>query len=795
MLQQPEHVLPRRAAIVLLPWLALLALALWVAARSNYVADLSAFLPSTPTAEQAVLLDQVRSGAATRMVLIGIEGGSAENRADASRRLAAALREQGLFDAVHNGDDTAWRQAGDFVFANRYLLSPAVTPQRFTADGLRAAMADTLALLGTPAAGLVKATLFRDPTGEAVQIAQALVPADGPRKDQGVWVSRQAPRAVLIATTRAPGNDLDGQALALADIQQRFAALPTPGLTLRVTGPGSFGVSSRARIQSEVERLAIAGGLLVIGLLLLAFGSPRALGTALLPVASGVVAGIAAVSLGFGKVHGITLGFGATLIGESVDYGIYYLIQSRSAAGAAGGAGHWIQHSWPTVRLGLWTSLCGFAALLFSGFPGLAQLGLFTMAGLAAAALTTRYVLPLLAPDGASGRGLRGPLGRWSGMVLLGLARRVRPAWVAGLALLALASLLALPSPWRGNLNSLSPISAAEMRLDSELRADLGSTEGSSLLALTAPDEAAVLRLAEQVSAQLDTLVTKGELLAYNAPSRLLPSPQTQQRRRAALPDAATLSAALAQATADGPLRAERLEPFIQEVQAAKELPLLDHAALAASPLASSLSPLLQPPAPGQPWRALITLQAGPQGVPAAAVKQALAGLSGAHLVEIGPELAQLYARYLHEALWQAALGGLAVCLLLAVHLRSARRLLRVLQPIAVSVLVVLAALSASGVALGILHLVGLLLMVAIGSNYALFIDHLRHAGQADPDTLASLTLANLTTVLSFGLLAWSEIPALHAIGLVVAPGALLSLLLAAALMGADASSPAPPTR
>ena len=71
----------------------------------------------------------------------------------------------------------------------------------------------------------------------------------------------------------------------------------------------------------------------------------------------------------------------------------------------------------------------------------------------------------------------------------------------------------------------------------------------------------------------------------------------------------------------------------------------------------------------------------------------------------------------------------------------------------------------------------------AIGSNYALFFDHLRERGAPDRDTLASLALANLTTVASFGLLAFSGIPALYPIGQVVAPGALLGLLLSAAFI------------
>jgi predicted exporter len=151
-----------------------------------------------------------------------------------------------------------------------------------------------------------------------------------------------------------------------------------------------------------------------------------------------------------------------------------------------------------------------------------------------------------------------------------------------------------------------------------------------------------------------------------------------------------------------------------------------------------------------------------------------------------------LYARYLKEALVQALLGALAVCALLALHLRSWRRLLRIAQPVAASVLIVLAVMTGLGVALGILHLVGLLLAVAIGSNYALFFDQIRAQQEAQPpgaelvvdsDTLASLALANLTAVISFVLLAFSSIPVLSAVGQVVAPGILLSLLLSAAFI------------
>ena len=779
-------------------WLLCIVVAATITVRTHYVADLSAFLPSAPTAEQAVLLDQLRTGVAARLVLIGIEGGSAESRSNASRQLADALRASGAFESVSNGDHSGDEATGKFLFEHRYLLSPAVDAQRFSTDGLRAGIADTVALLGTPAGAMIKPVILRDPTGETVRMAEGMLPAQAPRVEGGVWVSRSAARAVLVATTRAAGADLDAQQAALQLVHRSFAPQAALGMRLMLSGAGTFAVGSRTQIKAEVERLAIAGGVAIVGLLLAAFGgSLRTLGTAVLPVASGVLVGIACVSLAFGNVHGITLGFGTTLIGEAVDYAIYYLIQARPMAGGldravpGAGAKRWLADNWPTVRLGLWTSLCGFAALVFSGFPGLAQLGVFSIAGLTAAALTTRCVFPILAPDGAPGMGLRRHLGHAVGAATAVLPRLRWP--LAVVSVVAAGALWLLPSPWRGDLNSLSPVGAANLKVDADLRADLGANDAGTLVALAAPDEAGALALAEAAGARLDKLVEAGQLQGYDSPARILPSPATQAARREALPDAATLSTRLEQATTDGPLPARRLGGFIDDVQAARGQALLTRAVLQGTPLATALDALLVPGEAGKPWRALLSLQSGEsgekgKGADVARLRAALADLPGAQVVNIGSELGALYSRYLHEAILQALLGALAVCVLLLLHLRSWKRLLRIAQPVVAAVLIVLAGLTLSGAALGVLHLVGLLLTVAIGSNYALFFDQIRtdqerHGRPADIDTLASLALANLTAVVSFGLLASSGISALQAIGVVVAPGVLLSLVLSAAFI------------
>lgn len=773
----------RKRALVLGIWLLILLAGALQIAHTTIGADLSAFLPKSPDMRQRVLIEQLQSGVASRTLMLGIEGGKdAAQRAEVSRAVGKAMRDSKLFDLVQNGDVSDWSEAGTWVFDHRYQLSSAVTPGQFTPEGLRDAITDTLSSLGTPAGNAIKPLLDRDPTGETQRIALELVPATSPRNEDGVWASRTAPRALMIATTRAAGSDLDAQAATIAMVHTAFdAATKDMGATrptLLLSGPPVFSTMSRDKIKTEAMHLAIVGGIVMGGLLLLAFASPRALVLAFLPVATGVVIGTATVSLVFGSVHGMTLGFGSTLIGETVDYAIYYLIQARGAAVRGTGWQRWRDLNWPTVRLGLLTSVCGFAALVFSGFPGLAQLGVFSIAGLVAAALATRYVLPVLAPDGATGMGLRRYMSQFAGALVRGLPKL---RWVLGAAGVAALVLVIWQGGhlWRADLGAMSPVPKSAQQLDEMLRADIGTGDGGILVVAFGDDEQAALRNTEVAATHLDALVDKGELAGYEAVTRVLPSVATQNARRAALPDADTLRTRLAEATKGLPLPASRLGGFIDDVEAARQLSPVQRAQLSTGPLGSVVNTLMYE-RPGGGWSTLLVLHPGAtfdQG----RLEAAMAGVPDVQVVDVGRELASLYQRYLHEAFVQVLLGALAVVVLLGVYLRSWRRLVAVCQPLLFAVILTLGGMAVMQAALGILHLVGLLLIVAVGSNYALFFDQLRETGRADEDTLASLMLANLTTVVSFGLIAISDIPALSSIGRVVAPGALLALLLSAA--------------
>ncbi|MBT9499425.1 MAG: MMPL family transporter, partial [Zoogloea sp.] len=403
-------------------------------------------------------VEQLTEGVLSRLLLVGIDGGTPSERADLSRALARRLEDGGLFISVRNGDAAVLARDREILFSNRYLLSPAVSPERFSSTGLRTAVEASIDLLASPAGMMLKGLLGHDPTGEMIEMIGTLDTGGSPASQHGAWASRDGRRAILMLQTRAAGSDTDAQAAALARIHPDFAELPkaSPDTRLLLSGAAVFAVNSRAAIESEAVRLTTISTAAVICLLLLIYRSVTAVVLGLLPVATGALAGIAAVALGFGSVHGLTIGFGTTLIGEAVDYTIYYFVQSDGEDGE----GRWMERFWPTIRLGVLTSVFGFASLLFSGFPGLAQLGLYSIAGLVTAAAVTRFVLPHLRPTSFHIRDIA-PLGRamagfWGQLSRLRLA----------IPLLAIAASVVLVTHrdqiWSSGLSGLSPVSSAD---------------------------------------------------------------------------------------------------------------------------------------------------------------------------------------------------------------------------------------------------------------------------------------------------------------------------------------------
>jgi len=390
----------RRRLVLALAWLALLLLAGWlVGQRLDLSGDLRKFMPSAQTPAQRLLIDELGEGPGSRLLLVALSGDDAETLASQSAALRERLAAQSRFSTVANGGDDGLDAIAERLRPYRYLLSPTLDSQRLDAAFLADELAARVQDLGSPMASLVEPLLPSDPTLETLKLAESWQPSNAPQRLHGVWFDRAGREALLVLETRAAGFDPTGQQGAIDAIHSAFAAVrgDSPA-RLTLSGPGAFSVEIGSRTAREAGWIGTLDSLIFVLLLWLAYRSWKAPLLGALPLASGGLAGLGAVVLGFDGVHGITVAFGFTLIGVAQDYPIHLFSHQRAGLSPWASA----RALWPTLGTGVVATGIAYLTFLVSGVEGLEQLAVFTIVGLGTAALATRFVLPGLIDTGFS---------------------------------------------------------------------------------------------------------------------------------------------------------------------------------------------------------------------------------------------------------------------------------------------------------------------------------------------------------------------------------------------------------
>ncbi len=759
---------PRRRIGLAIGWMLLLGLlTAWVSARMQVSGDLRRFMPDARTPAQKLLLDELGEGPGARLLLLALSGAAPEQLAEQSRQLHEALAADPQFELVANGGQAGLEAFPERLLPYRYLIDD-LPGDAFTADHLRDELQARLQDLGSPAGGLVEPLLPSDPTLQVLRVAEALQPANAPQRIDEVWFDHAGRQALLLVQTRAAGFDPGAQQQAVDTIESAFARIAgNSGSRLEMSGPGAFSVKIGNRTAREAGTIGTIDTIGMILLLWIAYRSWKMPILGFLPLASAGLAGLAAVALAFDGVHGITIAFGFTLIGVVQDYPIHFFSHERP------GRSPWdnVRALWPTLGTGVVATCIAYLTFLFSGVDGLKQLSVFTITALATAALATRYLLPALVDPATRDFADSAWLARlWRHTRRLPRPRRS----LAVLAAAALAVLVWAPGPfWQNDLGKLTPVDPADLLRDAQLRGELGAPDVRYVITMRGDDVQAALAASERLRPVLDQLVADGALDRYDMAARYLPSAALQRQRQQRLPDEATLRRALAAAVAATPFRDDAFEPFVADVQRARRAPALQPRDLHGTPLATAVDGLLLQ---GSGHATALVSLSGLHDVAAVATS---ARLHGAELLDLKHASESLVAEYRGRVLAALAVAVLLLAATVWAALRSPRRVLRVLLPMALTTLVVLAVLRGIGVELNLFHLIGLILAAGLGLDYGLFFEH---AGDSLADqlrTLHGLLVCSVMTLLVFSLLGLSSIPVLRAIGGTVALGVVCNFVLA----------------
>jgi predicted exporter len=741
--------------------------------------DLLALLPE---AEQDPLIrraiDQFNGPVNQRLLwLVGADTvDDAVVQADAVKAMLAA---SGLFtDAQAPWRSARFTETYQQLFPYRFQLLSAKDRQRLEQDP-DALVQEALAALYGPLGQLRLSSLERDPLflfGD--YLAQR---GDGKariRDDTAVIEGDGRHWALIVTRLRASTFGLEYQQELLDLVDSARDRLGTEA-DLLVSGLPLFTAHGSASARSEITTIGVGSLLGVLGLLLVTFHSLRPILLSATAIGFGVACALLAGVGWFGRIHIITLVFGSSLIGVSIDYALHYFVNSFTSASWRPVAG--LAHVLPGITLGLVTSCLGYLSLASAPFPGLQQVALFSVVGLAGAWFTVVFLFPAL---------LHGfqPAPRPAMLRFADLWQRQWPARLRRRAgLLAVAAIgvavagLARLSP-QDDIRQLQSPPPQLMAADKKIRALLPHARDSQFFLVEGQDPDSWWQNEQALATELARLRHDGVLSGFEALSAFWPSPQRQIENRRLIQRQLVDSGRLQRYFETLNLRQAVVEQALEDFRSATS----DTGELAIEPWLATADEGLRSLWLGcdaRACRSLVALDGIRSLAPLTALAQTHAHVRFVNHVD---DLSAMMGRYRHSAsgLLVGAFGVITAVLLVLLGWRSAVAI------VLVPVFAVTAALAGVGWVGGLFNLFNvfaLLLVLGISIDYAIFF---RLSGGTRTTTALGVILAALTTLLAFGLLAASDTAVVHAFGLTIFIGISAALLVAPLVRSRETDKP-----
>lgn len=767
---------------------ALGGLGAFVAMRMELVTDITAFLPTGDDPELAALSRQIARSELSRTMVLTVGAPDEQTAVAAGRAFEEALRADPRVSDhlafLDGGPPEGVERAIWDLYQPRRLSfvaeSGAAAGDRLTTEGLTAAAREIKRRLGLPISTLVTRVAPGDPFLSLPALFERLQARRSERvRVHGGRFLTEDGHAVLFLGTTAAAFDSAIQGPLLEGIREAFDRLANAGdLALGQSGVNRFAVSAERSIKADIARISTLSILGLVLLFLLLFRSLRLVALASLPIGAGMLAGCAATLAVFGRVHGLTLAFGASLIGVCIDYVIHFYCH-QTLEPDPDGPHRTLDHIWPGLLLGGLTTVAGFVALGFSSFPGLREVALFASVGILAALAATRWLVPGLVPRRPRPVAFQVRLANGLNDALTLLTRHRAALWLLLAAAIALA-VFAIPSVrWDDGVSTMAGALDAELLAeDTAVRERVARFEQRRFVFAIGDDEDAALRANDAVKPHLEAALAAGELGGYSGLFDLLPSAHRQAEVADAIRgDRGLWERLRAVLIAEG-FRAEMFEPF-RDLLSSEPVPPLRYGDLAASPLAPMVRSLRISLGDRTAFVTLLNDVRKPD-----ALAGRLAAVPGALFLDQAALMERANRAYRERTLQLLLVGLLCVLCLVAGRYRSLRMTVAAFLPAVLAAGVTVAVLALLGVAVNLLVLTALLMVLSMGVDYGVFlVEAVTRRPQGLPATLLSVLVACLSTVLGFGLLGLSDHPALVVIGSTAAVGVTASLLLAPATL------------
>lgn len=752
-------------------WLGLVAIAavylgLRLYAGIELQTDLLALLPQEDRDTGVQRAKQhVTESIGQRIVLLVGHANRATARA-AGADLADAIAKSGMASSVtFQIPVDGMRRVGSLFFRYRSgLLAPA-DRALLDADNGQQIVDRARAALYAPVP-MVDAALMRADPFLLYPAWLASLPTPLPRlaPDDGILTVRDGGETYVLVLAQLAGNvyslAFQDRFMAMFDAAERHLHERSPDLAVLRTGALFYAHDGAQTSTRETSAIGIVSLVGTVVLVLAVFRALRPLWLCALAIGVGVLCAFSVSFWLFGTLHVAALLFGVSLIGIATDYCLQY-ISARFATDAHTPQER-LRRVLPGISLGISTTLIGYVTLMFAPFPGLRQVAVFSAVGLVASFVTVLLWLPQLDRDE--------PL-RHGGRLLAAAAWLWRfwetppyRAWRS--ALLALCVVLFAVGAMRmtvdDDVRHLQALAGGLQSQEHMIRRLTGMGFGTDFLLVRTSDEETTLQREEIVTARLETARHAGALTGYQSMAQIVPS-QARQRANRTLVQQKLAAPFLASLD-------ETLGISASLVAADGDPGFLTPSVITADSPLSFVRSLVVDDGPAEATQIVLLENVAQR----ATVEAAIAGIPGVQLVDPTGDVTRLLRDYRRRAVILLAVSAVLMVPVLLWRY-GATASLHVLIPPALSVLLTPPLAALGGVAFTFFNAMALVLVLSIAFDYAVFCRETTTTQR--PVTMLGVWLAMATTILAFGLLAFSHVAAVHAFGVTLLIGTSLAFL------------------
>lgn len=749
--------------------------------------NLQHFMPDSGRSRLAEISSRLTDSAFTRTMVLSVKSSTLENSIAAVRDLAEIMRDDPGVAWVRTGVNSTQIEEVFKLYFPRRLLFLSDNPEReipglLNDDALHERARALKAELASPLSDLLAKIAPADPLGSFRAIAERLRASESSLElIDGQFAIREGNYAIAMLSTRESAFDSGAQMRLLAKLDASFEAIAVRRggeLRLETAGANRFAVAAEQSVKRDVYAIGICSFLGVAALFFLFIGGWRAFLIVSVPPLAGILVATSCGLVILGNIDGLTMAFGASLMGIAIDYSNHLLIHNRLSASPETPS-ITVQRIRPSLTLGAATTIASFGGLAVTAFPAFREMSLFAAIGVGAALLASLKVLPALLPFSPALPGRSAVVAAWLGDRLLALERAPRALLFAPIALLPVAAIALTKLEWVDDMSELTNFPEAMLDEGRRVRERVSSMDSSRFAIGVAQDRTSAVELNDRIAEQIELAIDAGELEASHTLHSLLWSEALQRRNWELVSADSTLPARLDAAFVAEGFRPGAFREFDEALRGSTPSPL-SVADLEASPLADFLAPFLIPL--GEEIAVISYLRGlrSPE-----ALRARLEPIGDVYLLDQGTFVDDIYSEFRVATLQQIGVGAILVLCILTLRYRHWRPVLAAFLPSVIAAALLLAILALLGVRANLLHAMSLIMVMGMGVDYGIFLVDSARDRQTLGATMLSLMMSCLTTAFVFGTLAVSSQPALRAIGVTTGLGILLCYLLAPVTLAA----------